>query len=90
MPRMTTWNRLFKDHPESVGETYWQHFSMAMGFGLRMIGGGLACIAHAVIPGAFCTTGSESIRELHDRMVVNRRRMAGAGAVEALQQRRAA
>ena len=42
MPRMTTWNRLFKDHPESVGETYWQHFSMAMGFGLRMIGGGLA------------------------------------------------
>lgn len=86
---MTIWNRLFKDHPASVDETYWQHFAMALGFGLRMIGGGLACIAHAFIPGAFCTTGSESIRELHDRMVVNRQRRAEASEV-LLETRRAA
>jgi len=45
----------------------------AMGFGLRMIGGGIVCIVHAIVPGAFCTTGSDTIRELHERMVTNRR-----------------
>jgi hypothetical protein len=45
-----------------------------MGFGLRMIWGGLLCIVHALIPGAFCNKGSDMICELHERMVTNRRR----------------
>jgi hypothetical protein len=73
---MTTWNRLFTDHPASVDESYWQHFAAAMGFGLRMIWGGLVCLVHAVVPGAFATAGSDMICELHERMVVNRRRKA--------------
>ena len=75
---MNTWNRLFTDHPASVDETYGQHFMAAMGFGLRMIWGGVVCMLHAIVPGAFCTTGSDTINELHERMVINRRRKAEA------------
>jgi hypothetical protein len=35
-------------------------------------------MVHAVIPGAFCTKGSDTICELHERMVINRRRKAEA------------
>jgi len=76
MTAMSAWNRLFTDHPASVDETYGQHFMAAAGFGLRMIGGGLVCLVHALIPGAFCTKGSDMISELHERMVTNRRRTA--------------
>ncbi len=60
--------RLFTAHPEAVGETYGGHFVVATGFGLRMVLGGLACLVHAVLPFAFVTTASRTIRELHDRM----------------------
>lgn len=81
MARMSVWNRLFTDHPATVNETYGQHFWAATGFGFRMIWGGLVCLVHALIPGAFCTTGSDMIRELHERMVTNRRRQAESPAV---------
>jgi hypothetical protein len=66
--------RIFTEHPASVGENYPQHLAAAAGFGLRMIGGGLACLVHAVLPFAFKRTGSGIITELHERMVANRRR----------------
>ena len=37
-------------------------------------------LVHAFVPGAFKTTGSDLIRELHDRMVMNRRRVAESRA----------
>ena len=81
MPDMSTWNRLFKDHPASVDETYGQHFVAAAGFGFRMIWGGIVCLVHALIPGVCCTKGSEMISELHDQMVTNRRRAAESRAL---------
>lgn len=60
--------RLFTAHPEAVGETYGGHLVTASGFGLRMVLGGLACLVHAVLPFAFVTTASRTIRALHDRM----------------------
>jgi hypothetical protein len=89
MESMITFNRLFTDHPASVNETYWQHLVAAAGFGFRMIGGGIACLVHALIPGAFCTKGSELICELHERMVTNRRRQAESRALP-METRRAA
>jgi len=71
---MNVWRRLFTDHPATVNETYFQHFASAMRFGFRMIWGGMVCLVHALIPGVCCTTASEMIGELHDRMIVNRRR----------------
>jgi hypothetical protein len=46
---------------------------------------GAACLVHAVFPFLFSRTGSECIRQLHDRMVLNRNthaaRAGRAGAV---------
>jgi hypothetical protein len=66
--------RLFTEHPETVGETYWQHMAHAAGFGVRMVLGGICCLTHALLPFLFVTTGSGVIASLHDRMVVSRRR----------------
>lgn len=65
---------LLKDHPASVGETYFEHLTHASGFGLSMIVAGIACLVHAIIPGWFVSTGSNTIRRLHDRMIANRKR----------------
>lgn len=71
--------RFFTEHPASVGESYAEHLSVATGFGLLMIGGGLACVVHGFLPGLFVRTGSETVRKLNDRMVEQRRRKAEAG-----------
>jgi hypothetical protein len=65
-------NRLFLDHPRAVGESYLEHQRHAFGFGIALLGAGLACLVHALVPGLFVRTGSEAITRLHDRMVANR------------------
>jgi hypothetical protein len=60
--------KLFTEHPESVGETYGEHLVHATGFGVRMVGAGLACMLHALLPFIFVKTGSQAINELHARM----------------------
>jgi hypothetical protein len=54
-----------------------------------MIWGGVLCIVHALIPGAFCNKGSDMICELHERMVTNRRRVAESRSLR-VETRRAA
>ena len=67
------WTRSFVEHPQSVGETYPEHFSVALGFGLRLIAAGLACLVHACVP-AWCTrTGSHAVRELASELDARRR-----------------
>ena len=65
-------NRLFHDHPNSVGESYTEHMGVAFGFGFRMVLAGLACLVNGVLPFLFVKTGSGTISLLHDRMVANR------------------
>lgn len=74
---------LFNTHPASVGESYGEHMVVASGFGLRMVLAGLACLVHGLLPFLFVRTGSDAIRDLHTRMVTNRRRAAEAGAIPA-------
>jgi hypothetical protein len=69
------WTRLFIDHPRSVGESYGEHAAMASRFGMAMIGGGLACLVHALVPGVCVRTGSRTITRLHQAMVANRARL---------------
>ncbi len=64
-----TLHRLFLSHPETVDETYGEHFWFALGFALRLIGAGLAALVHAIIPCLFETTASRMIREMHERIV---------------------
>lgn len=62
----------FTEHPRAVGETYAAHMAVASSFGFAMIGGGLACLVHAALPFLCTSTGSGTIRRLHDRMVISR------------------
>ena len=62
----------FTKHPRDVGETYGEHFVVASSFGYAMIRGGLACMVHAVLPFLCTSTGSQTVRRLHERMVTNR------------------
>jgi hypothetical protein len=65
--------RAFTEHPASVGESYFEHLARASCFGTRMVFAGLACLVHGLLPFLFVKTGSRTIRELNERMVVNRR-----------------
>lgn len=42
--------RLFTAHPKSVGETYWQHFKIAMKGVYRLGGSAIIFFIHAVFP----------------------------------------
>lgn len=64
--------RLFLDHPASVGESFFEHFGVASRFGWRLTRGGLGCMAHAFLPFAFKTSGSDTVKELHDQLVAKR------------------
>ena len=79
--------KLFVEHPESVGETYIEHLQVAARFGVTMLMGGLACLVHALVPGLFVRTGSNTITRLHETMVLHRRRKRAAGvtATDALE-----
>ncbi len=68
--------RLFIDHPQSVDETYFEHFGVASSFGFAMIHGGLCALVHAVVPGWCITTGSDTIQRLNRIMVEKRRAKA--------------
>lgn len=73
--------RLFNEHPASVGESYTEHMGTAWSFSARMLIAGLACFVHGIFPFLFVKTGSQAITELHDRMVTHRRRAELAAGV---------
>jgi hypothetical protein len=60
--------RLFTQHPESVGESYGEHLVRASVFGGRMVVAGIACMLHALLPFVFVRTGSVAVEELHAQM----------------------
>jgi hypothetical protein len=64
--------RAFTDHPETVGETYFEHMHSASWFAMTMFVGGAVCLLHAIFPFAFQKGGSRRIKLLHERMVTNR------------------
>ena len=64
--------RMFVDHPTSVGETYFQHFRAASGFAGTLVAADIACLIHAVVPGLFATAASRRVGQLHQRMIAGR------------------
>ena len=65
--------RLFFTHPQSVGESYFEHQRVAFSFAGPLLLAGFACLLHAIIPGLCERTASNRIAMLHERMVSNRR-----------------
>jgi len=74
--------RWFSEHPRSVGETYVEHLKVAVSFGISMIAGGLACLIHALLPSLFRTKASQTVANLHERMVSRARRPPVAGVAK--------
>jgi len=59
---------VFIEHPESVGETYFQHQRAAAGFAGSLIVASAAAIVHAVIPCLCEKTASNKIAELNAKL----------------------
>ncbi|MEO8384518.1 MAG: DUF6356 family protein [Betaproteobacteria bacterium] len=60
----------FTAHPQSVNESYWEHFAFAARFGFKMVLGGFAALLHAIFPFMFVTTAGKLCDELQ-RMRLN-------------------
>lgn len=70
---------LFTDHPRSLGMSWWEHGVGAIRIGMRMIGAGVACIIHAIVPGWFTETAGRTVVDLHAHMQQRKRGAANPG-----------
>ncbi len=66
----------FSEHPKTVGESYWQHLLVALGFAFALFGAAIAALIHAFFPAWFEKTASQKITLLHDRMVCKRQSLS--------------
>jgi hypothetical protein len=67
---------VFRDHPASVGETYLQHLTVALGYSLRLFAAGLAALLHGFLPFLCKTSASAAIKEMHAEMAARKARPA--------------
>lgn len=72
--------KIFTEHPQSVGESYFEHMGVAGSFGGQLFLASMACFVHAVLPFLFTKTGSGIITKLHTRMVTGRTSVPGGSA----------
>lgn len=68
-------DRLFLEHPRSLGMSWAGHGVGAVKIGAELVGAGLACLVHAVVPGWFTQTAGKTITNMYDHMM---KRKAGA------------
>ena len=73
-------DRMFLEHPRSLGMSWAGHGVGAVAIGARLVAAGLACIVHAVVPGVFTQTAGKTITSMYDHMA---KRKAGAANPEA-------
>ena len=66
---------IFKDHPNKVGETYFEHFLKACSFGIKLILIALRVFIHAIFPWCFEHSARDSVSKLHD-VLQNRKKSA--------------
>jgi hypothetical protein len=73
--RTTLTERLFIEHPRSLGMSWAGHGAGAVKIGASLIVAGFACIIHALVPGWFTQTAGKTITGMYEHMM---RRKAGA------------
>ena len=71
--------RMFLEHPRSLGMNWASHGAGAVAIGARLVCAGCACIVHAVVPGLFTQTAGKTISGMYDHMM---QRKAGAAEPE--------
>lgn len=57
---------IFKNHPNAVGETYFEHFFKAFSFGMTLIILGFKAFIHAIFPFCFEHGVSDEISRLNN------------------------
>jgi hypothetical protein len=67
--------RLFVEHPRSLGMTWGGHGAGAVKIGAELIGAGCAAMVHAVVPGLFTETAGRTVARIYDHI---QSRKAGA------------
>jgi hypothetical protein len=72
-------DRLFVAHPRSLGMSWVGHGIGAFAIGATLVGAGLACLVHALVPGLFTQTAGKTITRMYDLMM---RRKVGAANPE--------
>jgi hypothetical protein len=74
-----TMQRLFTEHPRSLGMSWAGHGAGAVKIGAELIGAGCACLVHAAVPGWFTQTAGKTVTRMYDHM---NKRKAGASNPE--------
>ena len=59
---------LFTSHPHAVGESYGEHFGVAMSYSGRLFAASCAAFVHALLPFLFVTTASTAIKGMYANM----------------------
>ena len=72
-------DRMFLEHPRSLGMSWAAHGAGAVVISARLVGAGLACLVHAVVPGVFTQTAGKTVTHMYDHMM---KRRAGAANPE--------
>ena len=65
-------SKIFTSHPQTNGETYFQHMRCASYYGFKMIISGVAAVVHAIFPFLFETAASDCAKMVNEE--VNRRK----------------
>lgn len=66
--RTGTFDRLFLDHPRSLGMSWAEHGAGAAKIGVELIGAGCAALVHAAVPGWFTETAGRTITRIYDHI----------------------
>ena len=72
-------DRLFFEHPRSLGMSWAGHGTGAFKVGVQLIGAGLAAIIHGMIPGIFGETASGTVTRVYDHIQKTRGNPTDAG-----------
>jgi hypothetical protein len=72
-------DRLFFEHPRTLEMTWAGHGAGAVKVGFQLIGAGLAALIHAVVPGIFGETASNTVIKIHDQIQKLNAKRSGDG-----------
>jgi hypothetical protein len=64
----TSLKDLFTEHPHAVGESYGEHFGVAMSYSGRLFLASCAAFVHAFLPFLCVTTASSAIKSMYANM----------------------
>ncbi|MFL6721046.1 MAG: DUF6356 family protein [Sphingomonas sp.] len=65
-------DRLFLQHPHSLGMSWAKHAGGAVKIGFQLIGAGFAALVHGAVPGWFTETAGRRVTETYHHIQKNR------------------